>query len=191
MNRHVKGHKRATPIVSPNGDDSLVVDHREIVSGSADAPPNHPEATPVAASTSQLGEVQTQCFPSGGALLWQAQDTGPPNHVAPQPDLSSSLLWPDSENLFLSLTDGALWDQTMPGLISLENLPQGSPQAIAAPPVVVGHSPYDEPTVTEDGRRAVQTTNGLLTNTVCEPRASRSGNIRQLTDGLTASQCYV
>lgn len=168
-----------------------MVDHRKIVSDSADAPPNHPEAMPVTASTSQLGEVQTQCFPSGGALLWQTQDTGPPNHVTPQPDLSSSLLWPDSENLFLSLTDGALWDQTMPGLISLENLPQGSPQAIAAPPVVVGHSPYDEPTVTEDGRRAVQTTNGLLTNTVREPQASRSGNIRQLTDGFTASQCYV
>jgi hypothetical protein len=38
---------------------------------------------------------------------------------------------------------------------------------------MVGHSPYDEPTVTEDGRRAVQATNGLLTNTVREHRVGR------------------
>lgn len=87
--------------------------------------------------------------------------------------MSSSLLWPDSENLFLSLTDGGLWDQSMPGLISLEHLSQGGPQTIAAPPAMVAQSPYDKPTVTEDGRRAVQTTNGLLTNTVREHRASR------------------
>jgi hypothetical protein len=182
LNRHVKGHKRATPIRSPNGEDSLVIDHSEIVPGSVQVPPNHAECMPVAASTSQLEEGHTQRFPYGGALLWPAQETGPPNNNAPQPDLSSSLLWPDSQNLFLSLTDGALWDQCMPGLISLENLPQGGPQAIAAPPVMVGNSPYDEPTVTEDGRRAVQTTNGLLTNTVREHRASRRGNLRLMTD---------
>jgi hypothetical protein len=149
-----------------------MIGHSEIVSGNVQVPPIHPEGIPVATSTSQLEEAHGQRFPSGDALLWPAQDTGPPNNNAPQPELTSSLLWPDSENLFLSLTDGGLWDQSMPGLISLENLPQGGPQAIAAPPVVVGHSPYDEPTVTEDGRRAVQTTNGLLTNTVREPWAN-------------------
>jgi hypothetical protein len=106
-------------------------------------------------------------------LLWPAQDTEQTSNNPLQPELSSSLLWPDSESLFLSLTDGGLWGQSMPGLISLEHLPQGGPQAIAAPPVMVGHSPYDEPTVTEDGRRAVQTTNGLLTNTVRGLRVSR------------------
>ncbi|KAK4890534.1 hypothetical protein LTR27_010815 [Elasticomyces elasticus] len=107
-----------------------------------------------------------QHFNSGDTLLWPAQNAAPPSNNALQPDLSSSLLWPDSEDLFLSLTDGGLWDHSMPGLMSLERLPQGGPQAIAAPPVVVGLSPYDEPTVTEDGRRAVQITNGLLTNTL-------------------------
>ncbi|KAK5682980.1 hypothetical protein LTS10_004508 [Elasticomyces elasticus] len=107
-----------------------------------------------------------QHFHPGNTLLWPVQNAAPPSNNALQPDLSSSLLWPDSEDLFLSLTDGGLWDHSMPGLISLERLPQGGPQAIAAPPVVVGLSPYDEPTVTEDGRRAVQTTNGLLTNTL-------------------------
>ena len=149
-----------------------MIGHSEIVSGNVQISPNHPEGVPVATSTSHLEEAHGHRFPSGDALLWPAQDTGPSNNNAPQPELTSSLLWPDSENLFLSLTDGGLWDQSMPGLISLENLPQGGPQAIAAPPVVVGHSPYDEPTVTEDGRRAVQTTNGLLTNTVREPWAN-------------------
>jgi len=121
---------------------------------------------PVATSTSQLEQVNGQHFDAGENLLWPAQADVPPTNNAPQPEVSSSLLWPDSESLFLSLTDGGLWDQSTPGLISLEHLPQGGPQAIAAPPVMVGLSPYDEPTVTEDGRRAVQTTNGLLTNTV-------------------------
>lgn len=154
-----------------------MIDHSEIVSGSAQVPPGRPECMPVATSTSQLEEVHGQQFPSGDTLLWPTQDAGLSNNNAPQPDVASSLLWPDSENLFLSLTDGGLWDQSMPGLFSLEHLPQGGPQAIAAPPVVVGHSPYDEPTVTEDGRRAVQTTNGLLTNTVRESWASRGSNI--------------
>ncbi|KAK3643999.1 hypothetical protein LTR56_009851 [Elasticomyces elasticus] len=115
---------------------------------------------------SQPEGTSGQHFNSGDTLLWPAQNAAPLNNNALQPDLSSSLLWPDSEDLFLSLTDGGLWDHSMPGLISLERLPHGGPQAIPAPPVVVGLSPYDEPTVTEDGRRAVQTTNGLLTNTL-------------------------
>jgi hypothetical protein len=173
LNRHVKGHKRATPIASPNREDSSVVGHNEIVPGCVQLPPDHPERIPVAASTLQLEEAHGQHYPSGDTVFWPAQDASQLNNNAPQPEISSSLLWPDSESLFLSLTDGGLWDQSMSGLTSLENLPQGGPQAIAAPPVVVGHSPYDEPTVTEDGRRAVQTTNGLLTNTVCEYRRSR------------------
>jgi hypothetical protein len=177
LNRHVKGHKRVTPINSPNREDSSVIDRDQIVSGNVQLPPSQRECMPVAASTSQPDEVQGQHFHSNDTLLWPAPDAGPSNNNALQPELSSSLLWPDSENLFLSLTDGGLWDQSMPGLISLEHLPQGGPQAIAAPPVVIGNSPYDEPTVTEDGRRAVQTTNGLLTNTVCEHQASRRGKM--------------
>jgi hypothetical protein len=150
-----------------------VIDQSEIVSGSVLVPPDQSELIPVTTSTSQSGEVHGQHVHSSDNLLWPAQDIDQPNNNALQPDLSSSLLWPDSESLFLSLTDGGLWDQSMPGLISLEHLPQGGPQSIAAPPVMVGHSPYDEPTVTEDGRRAVQATNGLLTNTVREHRVGR------------------
>jgi hypothetical protein len=101
---------------------------------------------------------------SGSTVLWSGQEVIPSGDHDAQPDLSSSLLWPDSESLFLSLTDGVLWDHSMPGIISLDQLPQSA----AAPPIAAGLSPYDEPTVTEDGRRAVQTTNGLLTNTVRE-----------------------
>ncbi|KAK5694526.1 hypothetical protein LTR97_009116 [Elasticomyces elasticus] len=121
---------------------------------------------PVTTSTLPLEGMPGQHFSSGDTLLWPAQNTASPNNNALQHDLSSSLLWPDSEDLFLSLTDGGLWDHSMPGLISLERLPQAVSQAITAPPEVAGLSPYDEPTVTEDGRRAVQTTNGLLTNTL-------------------------
>lgn len=152
-----------------------MVGHNEIVSGYVQLPPDHQGCIPLATSSSQLEEAHGQHYPSGDTLLWPAQDSSQPSNNVPQPEISSSLLWPDSENLFLSLTDGGLWDQSMPGLISLENLPQGGPQAIAAPPVAVGNSPYDEPTVTEDGRRAVQTTNGLLTNTVRENWSSRRG----------------
>jgi hypothetical protein len=150
-----------------------VIDHSEIVPGSVQVPPNQPEFIPTATSASQSEEVHGQHVHISDTLLWPAQDTEQTSNNPLQPELSSSLLWPDSESLFLSLTDGGLWGQSMPGLISLEHLPQGGPQAIAAPPVMVGHSPYDEPTVTEDGRRAVQTTNGLLTNTVRGLRVSR------------------
>jgi hypothetical protein len=162
----VKGHKRATPVQSPIREDSSVVNQSQTVSGTAQVPPDSCQRMPDANSVSQFENVNGQHFGAGENLLWPAQADAPPTNNALQAELSSSLLWPDSENLFLSLTDGGLWDQSMPGLISLENLPQGEPQAIAAPPVMVGLSPYDEPTVTEDGRRAVQTTNGLLTNTV-------------------------
>lgn len=99
-------------------------------------------------------------------MRWSTQVAYVPGTNAMQPDMSSSLLWPDSENLFQSLTDGLLWDQSMPGMVSLEHLHQGGSIPGAAPPVAMDSSPYDEPTVTEDGRRAVQATNGLLTNTV-------------------------
>lgn len=148
-----------------------MVNHEAVIPDNVGIFPTTAGVVPVATSTSRLEEMTSngQHVNSGDALLWPAQNPHPPSNNTLQPDLSSSLLWPDSENLFLSLTDGGLWDQSMPGLISLEHLPQGGPQAMAAPPVVVGLSPYDEPTVTEDGRRAVQTTNGLLTNTVGVP----------------------
>jgi hypothetical protein len=139
---------------------------------------------PDAASTLQLEGMSGQHFGSGESLLWPAPDAAPPTNNVLQPELSSSLLWPDSESLFLSLTDGGVWDQSMPGLISLEHLPQGGPQAMTVPPVVVGLSPYDEATVTEDGRRAVQTTNGLLTNTVRGHCTVHEGNMRIEADTL-------
>ena len=85
-----------------------MIGHSEIVSGNVQIPPNHPEGIPVATSTSQLEEAHGQRFPSGDALLWPAQDTGPPNNNAPQPELTSSLLWPDSENLWKIYHKGAL-----------------------------------------------------------------------------------
>lgn len=145
-----------------------MTEHSGTVSSGDYAPPNAAANLPAVTPTSQLERASHQPLVSGDTLLWTEQDAVPPNNHAAQPELSSSLLWPDSENLFLSLTDGALWDNSMPGLMSLDHLPHVVAQATAAPPVATGLSPYDEPTVTEDGRRAVQTTNGLLTNTVRE-----------------------
>jgi hypothetical protein len=133
----------------------------ETASSSMLTRPISEESRPFATPTSQ------QCD-SGSTTLWSGQETISSGNHDTQPDLSSSLLWPDSESLFLSLTDGVLWDHSMPGIISLDQISQGVSQSAVAPSIAVDLSPYDEPTVTEDGRRAVQTTNGLLTNTVRE-----------------------
>lgn len=78
---------------------------------------------------------------------------------------SSSLLWPDSEDLFQSLTsnDGDPWDNTMSGQPGVPFLDVAQAQALPAP--------LEDAAITDDGQRAVQTTNGLLTNTVgnCMP----------------------
>lgn len=83
-----------------------------------------------------------------------------------QHHLSSSLLWPDSAELFQSLmsADGVNWAQPMPG-VSL------APEIIPGPESAsengsVNQTGGNELTVAEDGHRAVQTINGLLTKTV-------------------------
>jgi hypothetical protein len=159
LNRHVKGHKHTTSVQAPIREHASVLEPSGIATGSVQThhifEEDRPAVTP-----------RPQHFGSVNTMFWSGEDTNPSVNQDTQPDLSSSLLWPDSENLFQSLTDGVIWDQTMPGMIPLDHLPHQVPQATGTPPAAVGLSPYDEPTVTEDGRRAVQTTNGLLTNTV-------------------------
>lgn len=190
LNRHIKGHKQAASIRSPTEEDGPVMEHSGIVPSSIDTTLDPSRNLIIATPPSQLQRVSVQQFASGSTVPWPVQDATQPESHAAQCDLSSSLLWPDSENLFLSLTDGALWDNSLPGFMSLDNLPHSVSETTAAPPVAVDLSPYDEPTVTEDGRRAVQATNGLLTNTVCEVQAQCT----QCTDiPLTqppASQCH-
>jgi hypothetical protein len=159
LNRHVKGHKHTTSVQSPIREHASVLEPSGITAGSARTRPIFEEDRPAVTPPQQH-------FGSEDTIFWSGQGTNPLVNQNTQPHLSSSLLWPDSENLFQSLTDGVFWDQSMPGMISLDHLPHQVPQATGGPPMAVGVSPYDEPTVTEDGRRAVQTTNGLLTNTV-------------------------
>ncbi|KAI7160021.1 hypothetical protein KC343_g7722 [Hortaea werneckii] len=80
---------------------------------------------------------------------------------------SSSLLWPDSEDLFQSLTsnDGDPWDNTMSGQPGVPFLDVAQAQALPAP--------LEDAAITDDGQRAVQTTNGLLTNTIMQVTSPR------------------
>ncbi|OTA24789.1 hypothetical protein BTJ68_12513 [Hortaea werneckii EXF-2000] len=81
---------------------------------------------------------------------------------------SSSLLWPDSEDLFQSLTsnDGDPWDNTMSGQSAVPFLDVAQAQALPGP--------SEDADITDDGQRAVQTTNGLLTNTIMQVTSSRA-----------------
>lgn len=165
LNRHVKGHKQANQMQSPTGDDQVMRRNDSAFSSTQAA--HNPSMDVVASSpTMQLCQGDEHHHHLEDHMPWSTQIAYPPGTHAIQPDLSSSLLWPDSENLFQSLTDGVLWDQSMPGMVSLEHLHQEGSHSGAAPPVAIDSSPYYERTVTEDGRRAVQATNGLLTNTV-------------------------
>ena len=165
LNRHVKGHKQSARIESPVGGDVLST-QRDTISSSTQAP-HIPSASLIAARpTAELHQGDEHHLASEDHMRWSTQMAFLPGTHEPQPELSSSLLWPDSENLFLSLTDGALWDHSMPGMVSQQHAPHCGSRPAATPPAAMDLSPYDEPTVTEDGRRAVQATNGLLTNTV-------------------------
>lgn len=124
------------------------------------------ESLPQPTSSDQVNQVCGQQPSNVSPMFWTGPAAISSTSHALQPEASSSLLWPDSENFFQSLTstEGTLWDQCIPGLFPPEPLPQQPPVTTATAPI--SQSPYDEPTVTEDGRRAVHTTNGLLTNTV-------------------------
>lgn len=84
----------------------------------------------------------------------------------PQEPGASSLLWPDSEDFFQNIMslDALTSDQFMltghPAVTFATEMPQTRSQRLA------GSSSYDECSHTEDGHRAVQTVNGLITDTV-------------------------
>ncbi len=100
-----------------------------------------------------------------------------------QHDSSSSLLWPDSEGLFQSLTssDALAWDQLMPGLAPAAGLSHGTPYPKHGS--TADRSRYDDPAAADDGHRAVQTVNGLLTNTVRNKRTGYSSSLPSLCHG--------
>lgn len=104
-------------------------------------------------------------------------ELGSSSHIAMpaiiQPDdnlfqrhLSSSLLWPDSVDFFQSLmsADGMNWAEEMPGMTQ-------APEIIPDPEStsendLENQTERNELAAAEDGHRAVQTINGLLTKTV-------------------------
>lgn len=161
LNRHIKGHQRSDltrkDFLSQNSEAlplpfPAVVTEHEPQSLEASLGTPLPSAPGGQSQDHQTGEVDPTCWSHSSATTYDS---------LMQVDESSSLLWPDSEDFFQSLTasHGIDWNQSAPGLTKSAVFQTG-PSAMAPP------SPNGEPTVTEDGNRAVQTTNGLLTNTV-------------------------
>ncbi|KAK1851232.1 C2H2 type zinc finger domain protein [Colletotrichum chrysophilum] len=146
LNRHVKGHKQgAQPQLTPTG----------VASGaSSSVHPFQPPSGNVA-----IHNVAPQVSQAMHASVVSASDHEGNNHNV----ASSSLLWPDSEELFQSLmsADGMTWDQSMPGLIPSAYQPQDVQSAGLS-----STADGDELALAEDGHRAVQTINGILTNTL-------------------------
>ncbi|TEA20044.1 Zinc finger protein MSN2 [Colletotrichum sidae] len=159
LSRHVKAHKQH-------------LQPRDSGVGSENQAPVHPFRAPRGeSSTSQ------QPLPALGIGVGGHADDGGNGHRAhavnqpqwqppaarpfAQQDASSSLIWPDSEGLFQSLisAEGMTWDQSMSGLIPGADIPTDVPSVSMC-------STADELAAAEDGHRAVQTINGLLTNTL-------------------------
>ncbi|KAF6816588.1 C2H2 type zinc finger domain protein [Colletotrichum plurivorum] len=168
LSRHVKGHKQAAqlqaisasspaypsslnPFQSPGGSSSR---------STSAVPGSGPDPILVAGNDG----TSIHRVSNIGHITWPSA-TRPEARFA-EPDMSSSLLWPDSEDLFQSLmaADGMSWDQSMASLIPAPELPhQPGPVSSRAS---VGTPGDDELAAAEDGHRAVQTINGLLTNTL-------------------------
>ncbi|KAL0930160.1 C2H2 type zinc finger domain protein [Colletotrichum truncatum] len=136
LSRHVKGHRKA------------------------------PQSQSLSTNTENQGPIQPFQAPSvESSLSVDGSQAGPVAGTglatASGHDASSTLLWPDSEELFQSLisADGMTWDQPIPGVIPPADIPHDLPSALRL-------RTADELAAAEDGHRAVQTINGLLTNTL-------------------------
>lgn len=159
LNRHVKGHRG--PARSP-GDDVLQVQANSTASAlnvapSAFASIGH-SASPM---TSCAGNAQ---FHHSGHIPMQSGIQ--PDEQFHQRHLSSSLLWPDSAELYESLisAEGVSWGQGIPGLTPAPEAIPGSESHGGN--VSADQTGDDELAAAEDGHRAVHVINGLLTQTV-------------------------
>jgi len=100
--------------------------------------------------------------------IWPSMNQ--PRNQLLQQDVSSTLLWPDSQGFFQSLMsgDGVNWDQVW--------IPRPEPSqenvASVGPCSTTEGTRDEELGAVEDGHRAVQTINSLLTNTVSTPAAA-------------------
>lgn len=96
------------------------------------------------------------------------------DEILQDPFGASSLLWPDSEDFFRNVMsfDATAWDQSMAVMNSVTGLANTQPQRPAQS--ANNASPYDECPSAEDGERAVQTVNGLISNTVSVRNRSTS-----------------
>ncbi|KAH8895354.1 cytochrome P450 [Thozetella sp. PMI_491] len=155
LNRHVKSHKQtpsshSAPDTSPPGFPTPIPDV-PLHSGSRNS------------STANPGISSTNNSASISHIVWSSASR-PGVRLAHHE--ASSLLWPDSEDLFQSLTstDGMTWDQSLPGLGPPAYPPHETPYAKL--PSAPDRSRQDDLGAAEDGHRAVQTVNGLLTNTL-------------------------
>jgi hypothetical protein len=168
LSRHVKGHKQVEPLEELEGHSV-----QPLLTPSSGGVPNI-----VPPNLQSSISVTPSTHPGNGNLDTSSVDVTNNNAAGigqiPWPPTArtgevSSLLWPDSEDLFQSLTsaDAAAWNQGGPAL-SHATYDAHAPSYTSITSEVNDQSQYDELAAAEDGHRAVQTVNRLLTNTVRE-----------------------
>lgn len=167
LNRHVKGHRG--PARAP-GDDVLQVQAESTSTSTLDVAPSTLASIGHSVSPITRDACNAHGVTNPGHIPIQSV-IQPDGHFS-QDQLSSSLLWPDSAELYESLVsaEGMSWVQGIPGLTP-------APEGILGPEsnrenISANHTVEDGLAAAEDGHRAVHAINGLLTKTV---RSSEQG----------------
>lgn len=155
LSRHVKGHgKVSTARLTPSiqNKEPISESHGQFRERNVQQDGHAVASYDLAGDSSQARQVDFE--------RWDGLSSFPLGQQNPVAESSSSLLWPDSEDLFQSLTsnDGDPWDSTMSRQSAVPFFDLSQAQALP--------TPSENAAITDDGQRAVQATNGLLTNTV-------------------------
>ncbi|PKS13185.1 hypothetical protein jhhlp_000530 [Lomentospora prolificans] len=129
--------------------------------------PGVPATIPSTGLTSPAGHIVNSTIISSHAAGSTDEQAAQHNSVPVQHNVSS-LLWPDAQDFYQSLTylDDLAWDNPLPA-----GLFQGTDVPGELPHWTVHHHQVERPRTgdygaSEDGRRAVQTVNGLINDTV-------------------------
>lgn len=153
LSRHVKGHKQAARASDTSPSDAQGPHPFSEVCSDGRSPVNINGVYDPVRNVNAHPTAQN---------IWPSM-TQPETHLLPK-EQTSSLLWPDSEGFFQSLVsgDGINWDHV---LMSQPEHSQDNVTSVGQCSAADGTRDGELATV-EDGHRAVQTINSLLTNTV-------------------------
>ncbi|KAK1657457.1 hypothetical protein BDP55DRAFT_721395 [Colletotrichum godetiae] len=168
LTRHIRGHREAaqprnSPLSNTENRPSLHLSYIAAGHGMQERSFSLPSAGQLNLPPNLGDFSDDQRYNSTSEASWSSAFHSAERLI--QHDGSSSLLWPDSEDLFQSLmsAEGVSWAQSVP--VFIPTIPQDTtPSARVARGS--GQVSREELAAAEDGHRAVQTVNGLLTNTL-------------------------